>query len=135
PAAIHTMRIPAGQVDLLIGADLVVAGGEEPLRMLAASRSAVIVNTHHEMPSSFIRDPGYQLPEQQLLNGLRGHSRADAYATLDATRLASALLGDSVAANVFLLGFAFQRGQLPVGGASLYRALELFGVNVEQNKL
>src|SRR5690606_10831800 len=53
----------------------------------------------------------------------------------DATRLASALLGDSVAANVFLLGFAFQRGQLPVSGAALYRALELFGVNVEQNKL
>jgi indolepyruvate ferredoxin oxidoreductase len=53
---------------------------------------------------------------------------------LDATRLASALLGDSIAANVFMLGFAFQRGLLPLSSDSLYRALELFGVNVELNK-
>ena len=55
--------------------------------------------------------------------------------TLDATRLASALLGDSIGANVLMLGFAFQRGQLPVSGAALYRALELYGRNVEENKL
>jgi indolepyruvate ferredoxin oxidoreductase len=56
-------------------------------------------------------------------------------ATLDATRLASALLGDSIGANVLMLGFAFQRGLLPVSGAALYRALELYGRNVEENKL
>jgi indolepyruvate ferredoxin oxidoreductase len=127
-----TLRIPAGQVDLSIGADLVVAGGAESLAMLSADRSSVIVNSHHEMPPSFIRDPDYRLPEQGLLRALRLRSRE--LSTLDATRLASALLGDSVAANVFLLGFAFQRGKLPVGGAALYRALELFGVNVDQNK-
>src|SRR5690606_36950528 len=98
-------------------------------------RSSVIVNTHHEMPPSFIRNRDYRLPEQRLLHALAIRSRAEEMATLDATRLASALLGDSVAANVFLLGFAFQRGALPVGGAALYRALELYGVNVEQNKL
>ena len=132
---VHAMRIPTGQVDLLIGADLVVAAGEEPLSMLSAERSAVIVNSHHEMPSRFIRDRDYQLPEQGLLHALRCRSRPEQFSTLDATRLASALLGDSVAANVFLLGFAFQRGRLPVGGNALYRALELFGVNVAQNKL
>ena len=129
------LRIPAGEVDLLIGADLVVAGGVEALAMLSAERSSVIVNTHHEMPPSFLRDPDYRLPEQRLLHALRSRSRAGELSTLDATRLASALLGDSVAANVFMLGFAFQRGKLPVGGAALYRALELYGVNVEQNKL
>src|SRR5690606_36004828 len=128
-------RIPAGQVDLLIGADLIVAGGSEALAMLSAERSSVIVNTHHEMPPSFVRDPDYRLPEERLLDALRARSRPDEPSTLDATRLASALLGDSVAANVFMLGFAFQRGKLPVGSAALYRALELYGVNVEQNKL
>jgi len=128
-------RIPAGQVDLLIGADLIVAGGSEALAMLSAERSSVIVNTHHEMPPSFVRDPDYRLPEERLLDALRARSRPDELSTLDATRLASALLGDSVAANVFMLGFAFQRGKLPVGSAALYRALELYGVNVEQNKL
>jgi len=129
------LRIPAGQVDLLIGADLVVAGGVESLAMLSAERSSVIVNPHHEMPPSFLRDPDYRLPEARLLHALRERSRPDELSTLDATRLASALLGDSVAANVFMLGFAFQRGKLPVGSAALYRALELYGVNVEQNKL
>ncbi|HEX5420518.1 MAG TPA: indolepyruvate ferredoxin oxidoreductase family protein [Gammaproteobacteria bacterium] len=131
--SMHGMRIPAGQVDLAIGADLLVAGGREALAMLSPERSAVIVNTHHEMPSNFIRDRNFQLPGHALLTALR--ARSGRCATLDATRLASALLGDSVAANVFLLGYAFQLGRLPVGGGALYRALELFGVNVEQNKL
>ena len=129
------MRIPAGQVDLLLGADFVVAAGHEPLSMLSAERSAVIVNTHEELPPSFIRDRDFDFPGAELLVALRAASRADRVATLDATRLAAALLGDSIGANVLMLGFAFQRGQLPVSGAALYRALELYGRNVEENKL
>ena len=131
---VHGMRIPAGQVDLLFGADLVVAGGPESLAMLSPERSSVVVNTHEEMPPSFIYDADYDLPAQKLLAALGSRSRAERVSTLDATRLASALLGDSIAANVFMLGFAFQRGALPLSSASLYRALELFGVNVEKNK-
>jgi indolepyruvate ferredoxin oxidoreductase len=131
---LHGMRIPAGQVDLLLGADLVVAAGKEPLAMLSTERSSVIVNTHQEMPPSFIREPDFAFPGGQLLASLRSASRADGIATLDATRLASALLGDSIGANVLMLGFAFQRGQLPVSGAALYRALELYGRNVDENK-
>jgi indolepyruvate ferredoxin oxidoreductase len=133
--ALHGMRIPAGQVDLLLGADLIVAAGKEPLSMLSPDRSAVIVNTHEEMPSDFIRDRDYKFPGKRLVAALRGAGRAGAVATLDATRLAAALLGDSIGANVLMLGFAFQRGLLPVSGAALYRALELYGRNVEENKL
>jgi len=132
---LHGMRIPAGQVDLLLGADLVVAAGKEPLAMLAADRSAVIVNTHEEMPSDFIRNRDFVFPGGELLAALGAAAHADALATLDATRLASALLGDSIGANVLMLGFAFQRGLLPVSGESLYRALELYGRNVDENKL
>ena len=132
---LHGMRIPAGQVDLLLGADLIVAAGKEPLSMLSADRSAVIVNTHEEMPSDFIRDRDFVFPGKALLGALRTAGRAGGVATLDATRLASALLGDSIGANVLMLGFAFQRGLLPVSGAALYRALELYGRNVDENKL
>jgi indolepyruvate ferredoxin oxidoreductase len=110
----HGMRIPAGQVDVLLGADLVVASGKDTLAMLSADRSSVIVNTHEEMPPSFIRERDFEFPAAALLAALRDASRADATSTLDATRLASALLGDSIGANVLLLGFAFQRGLLPV---------------------
>jgi indolepyruvate ferredoxin oxidoreductase len=103
--------------------------------MLSPARSAVVVNTHEEMPSDFIRDRDFAFPGKRLLGWLRGAGRSGAMATLDATRLASALLGDSIGANVLMLGFAFQRGLLPVSGAALYRALELYGRNVEENKL
>jgi len=129
------MRIPAGQVDLLLGADLAVAVGREPLSMLSPRRSAVIVNVHEELPPNFIRDRDFVFPGKKMLEALRTASRANGVAALDATRLASALLGDSIGANVLMLGFAFQRGQLPVSGAALYRALELYGRNVEENKL
>jgi indolepyruvate ferredoxin oxidoreductase len=131
---VHGMRIPHGQVDLLLGADLMIATDKEPLAMLSPSRSAVIVNTHEEMPPRFIRDPDMEYPSQRLLAELRRHSRPDGLATLDATRLASALLGDSIAANVFMLGFAFQKGLIPLSSEALYRALELFGRNVKMNK-
>jgi len=130
----HGMRIPAGQVDLLLGADLIVAAENEPLSMLSSERAAVVVNTHEEMPPAFILEPDFSFPAQRLLHELKSRCRADQFSTLDATRLASALLGDSIAANVFMLGFAFQRGLLPLSGSALYRALELYGVNVEKNK-
>jgi indolepyruvate ferredoxin oxidoreductase len=132
---LHGARIPAGQVDLLIGADLLVAAGREPLSMLSERRSSVIVNVHAELPSSFIRDRDFAFPGREMLDTLREASRSDGVAALDATRLASALLGDSIAANVLMLGFAFQRGQLPVSGEALYRALELYGRSVDENKL
>jgi indolepyruvate ferredoxin oxidoreductase len=131
---VHGMRIPHGQVDLLLGADLMVATDTEPLAMLSAERSAVVVNTHEEMPPRFIREPDMDYPASRMLDELRHHSRPDGLATLDATRLASALLGDSIAANVFLLGFSFQKGLIPLSSQALYRALELFGRNVEMNK-
>jgi indolepyruvate ferredoxin oxidoreductase len=129
------MRIPAGQVDVLLGADLIVAAGKEPLAMLSPDRSAVIVNTHEELPSDFIRNRDFRFPGKRLVSSLKNAGRPGAVATLDATRLATALLGDSIGANVLMLGFAFQRGLLPVSGAALYRALELYGRNVEENKL
>ena len=131
---VHGMRIPHGQVDLLLGADLMVATEPEPLAMLSAERSAVVVNTHEEMPPRFVHEPDMDYPVRDLVDELHRHSRPDGLATLDATRLASAFLGDSIAANVFLLGFAFQRGLIPLTGQALYRALELFGRNVEMNK-
>ena len=132
---VHGMRTPAGQVDLLLGADLIVAADTDSLSMLASDRSTVVVNTHEEMPPSFIRDRDFQFPSDLLLHELRSRCRPERLFTIEATRLASALLGDSIAANVFMLGVAFQRGLLPLAGASLYRALELYGVNVVENKL
>jgi indolepyruvate ferredoxin oxidoreductase len=130
--SMHTARIPAGQVDLLLGADLMVAAGQESLGMLAEDRSKAVVNTYAEMPSDFIHDRDLRFPSEEMLTAIEKSSRE--VFTLDATQLADALLGDNIGANIFMLGFAFQRGLLPLSGEALYRALELYGVNVEGNK-
>ncbi len=131
---LHGARIPAGQVDLLLGGDLLVAAGKEALISLAEDRSAVLVNTHEEMPPSFINERDLEFPGQALLTALGRASRPDGFFALDASRLATVLTGDGLSANVLLLGAALQRGLLPVTAESLERALELFGSNVEQNK-
>src|SRR5690606_14367913 len=66
PERLHGMRIPAGHVDVLLGADLVVAAGKEPLAMLSDDRSEVVVNVHEELPPGFIRDPNFALPSRAL---------------------------------------------------------------------
>ena len=132
---LHGMRIPAGQVDLLLGADLVVAAGREPLSMLSAEalgrdrqRARGAAAELHPRPR--LRVPG-QEDARRAAHGEPRERRRDA--RRDPARFR--LLGDSIGANVLMLGFAFQRGQLPVSGAALYRALELYGRNVEENKL
>ena len=126
-------QIPAGKVDLLLGADLVVASGRDVLARLGADRTSVVVNTHEEMPAAFILDPDYEFVESTMLASLAKATRSSDPMVVDATGLATALLGDAIAANLFLLGAAFQRGLLPVSGAAIIRAIELSRVAVEQN--
>ncbi|MGI9259827.1 MAG: indolepyruvate ferredoxin oxidoreductase family protein, partial [Gammaproteobacteria bacterium] len=132
---LHGARIPVGQVDLLLGGDLLVAAGKDTLLRLSTDRTSVLVNSHEEMPPSFINERDLEFPGQALMLALRETSRADGFHAVDASRLAFALTGDALSANVFLLGAALQRGLLPVTVAAIERALELFGANVERNKL
>ncbi|MYJ94714.1 MAG: indolepyruvate ferredoxin oxidoreductase family protein [Proteobacteria bacterium] len=126
-------QIPAGKVDLLLGADLVVASGQDVLARLNADRTRVVVNTHEEMPAAFIHNPDYEFVESTMLASLAKATRSSDPVVVDATGLATALLGDTIAANLFLLGVAFQRGLLPVSEAAIIRAIELNRVAVEQN--
>ena len=130
---LHCAQIPAGKVDLLLGADLVVASGQDVLARLDADRTRVVVNTHEEMPAAFILDPDYEFVESTMLASLAKATRSSDPVVVDATGLATALLGDAIPANLFLLGVAFQRGLLPVSEAAIIRAIELNGVAVEQN--
>ncbi len=126
-------RIPAGTVDLLLGADLVVASGRDVLARLDADRTRVVVNTHEEMPAAFIHDPDFEFVGSTMLASLARATRLSAPVVVDATGLTTALLGDGIAANLFLLGVACQRGLLPVSEAAIVRAIELNRVAVDQN--
>ncbi|ROR35207.1 indolepyruvate ferredoxin oxidoreductase family protein [Inmirania thermothiophila] len=135
PSEIHAVRVAAGGADLLLAADLVVASGFEALAKLAAGRSRAVVNTWRQMPAAFTRDPDLPFPDAEMLGRIREAVGGDgALWALDAHRLATALLGDAIGANLFLLGFAYQKGLVPVSEAAILRAVELNGVAVAFNR-
>ncbi len=131
---LHSPQVPVGSADLLLGADLIVATHDESLAKLSAERTSVVVNTHEEMPAAFIFNRDLEYQGASMLSTLARKCREEALATIDATGLATALLGDGIFSNLFLLGVASQKGLLPVSATAIERAIELNKVALEQNR-
>ncbi len=129
---VHAIRIAAGEADLVLGCDLVVAGARQVLAAVEAGRTFVLVNSAEVFPGDIERDPDFTLPADQIKQAIRDAGR-DKVDFLDVTALALALLGDSIAANMFMLGYAWQKGFLPLSEAALLRAIELNGEAVAMN--
>ena len=135
PRHLNAARIGAGEADLLLGCDLVTASSDETLTALAPERARAVINGHETMTAAFTRDPDAEFPEARLQAAIAGAIRADRLPDyVDANSLAQALLGDSVGANLLLLGFACQRGLLPVGPAAIVAAIDLNGNAPEMNR-
>ena len=133
PAAIQTVRIAPGGARLLLGCDLVVAGGKEALAALAPERGHAVVNTHEMMTGDFTRNADFSLPAAALRQAIE-QTAGERARFVPATRLASALLGDAIATNLFMVGFAYQQGLLPVSAAAIERAIEINRVAVAMNR-
>ncbi|MBB4843676.1 indolepyruvate ferredoxin oxidoreductase [Paucibacter oligotrophus] len=133
PELLHATRIATGEGHTMIGCDLIVAAGDEPLRMMNPTQGQAVVCTDMVPTADFTRNPDWQVDATQLtdrINGLLGERAL----LLEGQRLATALLGDPIAANMFMLGAAWQRGQIPLKLASIDRAIELNGVAIPMNK-
>ena len=133
PEALHQVRIDQGATDALIGCDLVVSSSPKASGTYRKGTRAA-VNTA-EMPTGDVvrfRDADLASPARlRAIGRVIGDSNLD---TINANALAERLLGDAVYANIVMLGFAWQRGLLPVSLPALLRAIELNGVAVESNK-
>ncbi|OJY97174.1 MAG: indolepyruvate ferredoxin oxidoreductase [Lysobacterales bacterium 63-13] len=134
PADIHAVRIAAGEADLVLGCDMVVVNDYWALSKIRANRSNVVLNTYEAMPGTFTTKPDMQFPAQQIIDAVRTALEGDEPELIDATQLGTALLGDTIAANLFMLGYAWQKGWVPVSLDSLMRAIELNGAAIEMNK-
>ncbi|MFP6579099.1 MAG: indolepyruvate ferredoxin oxidoreductase family protein [Myxococcota bacterium] len=134
PEVLTSSRIVAGGSDLLLACDPVVAAAPENLETLRAGHSHAVVNRHVTPTSALAEDPDLDLSPDPFYRAIREAVSAEATHLVDATRLATALCGDALFGNPFLLGVALQSGQLPVGRAALERAIELNGRAVEENK-
>ena len=134
PEDIHAVRLASGGAKLLLGCDIVVAAGPDALSKIAPGETTAIINTHETIVADFTRNPDFVFPEADLERSIAeraGHNRAN---FIEGTRLATALLGDSIATNMFMLGFAWQIGTIPIGFAAIEEAITLNGIAVEANK-
>ena len=134
PEQIHAVRLASGGADLLLGCDLVVSAGTEALSKLGAGKTRAIVNRHETITGDFTRNPDLPFPTRDLENSIASATGADRAEFLDATGLATGLLGDAIATNLFMLGYAYQKGLVPVSAEAILRAIELNAVAVEFNK-
>ena len=134
PDDIFATRIAAGNADLLLGCDIVVSASFDALAKLDAGRSKALINTHEIATGDFTQNANWEFPASQLQDILTKAVGSSAIEFIDATKIATALMGDSIATNLFMLGFAYQRGLIPVGAAAIDQAIKLNAVAVESNR-
>ena len=125
---------PRGARRLLLGCDLVVSASADALSKLQLGHSRAIVNSHETITGDFTRNPDLVFPTGALERSIAEATGPDNTEFLDATRLATGLFGDSIASNLFMLGYAYQRGLVPLSAEAMERAIELNGVAVEFNR-
>ncbi len=133
PGKIRAQRIATGEADLILGCDMLTSGSHDAISKMRAGRTRAVVNTHQQPTGHFAKDADWTFPIEQV-QALINDSVDNHSDFIDATKLATALMGDSIATNLFMLGFAFQKGAIPLSEAALLRAIELNGVAIDSNK-
>ena len=134
PSDLNAVRIAAGEADLVLGCDMVVVNDYWSLSKIRADRSHVVLNTNEAMPSSFLKQPDLQFPGAAIVQRIRSTLGDREPLLIDANRLALALMGDAIATNLFTMGYAWQKGLIPISFDAMMRAVELNGAAIEMNK-
>jgi indolepyruvate ferredoxin oxidoreductase len=131
---IYTARIPAGDADVIIGCDLAVTATDDALSKMEKVRTHAVVNDTMLPTAEFVHNPDAVFHDGAMKQSISEEIADGQIDFLPATELASALLGDTIATNLFMVGYAFQKGLIPLSNEAIFRALELNGVAVDFNK-
>ena len=133
PGSIKSVRASAAGADLVLGCELAVAASNAVLGVVQKGVTRVIANEHETMTGDFTRLPDLAMPMDEMRTALKKYAGKDSARFIDATAISNALLGDVIYANIFLLGYAWQLGTLPLSAAALEQAIRLNGVAVARN--
>jgi indolepyruvate ferredoxin oxidoreductase len=118
----------------VLGGDIVVAGNKKVLAAVEHGKTEMVINTAEFLPGDFTRNADFSLPTERLKRAIVADAGRDKAHFIDATRAATALFGNSVGANIFLVGYAYQLGAIPLAAAAIEQAIELNGEAVDMNK-
>ena len=133
PDDIHAIRVAAGRADLVLGGDIVVAGTRKILAAVKHGATHMVVNTAEFLPGDFTRNADFSLPTERLKRAITADAGPDHAHFIDAGRIATALFGQSIGANLFLVGYAYQLGAIPLSAAAIEQAIALNGEAVAMN--
>jgi len=135
PSQLSATRIPASSADLILACDLVVSTSKEIFDSIGPSRTSVIANTEKTITHQFLTDARFDFDPGDLLQMLASRVGSEDVLPIAATKCAVDLFGDTVATNLFMVGYAYQKGFIPVSSSSVLSAIELNGVAVEMNTI
>jgi indolepyruvate ferredoxin oxidoreductase len=134
PEDLSAVRIGPGGADLLLGCDMVVAASRPAITRIQEGLSHALINDYVQPTAGFIGNPDLDFKGNAMREALRAAVGNDRIDFLNATELATSLMGNSIAANLFLLGYAFQKGLIPLSLEAIQRAIELNGTGADSNR-
>ncbi len=133
PEDLNAPRLGLGEADVLLGCDIIVAGAAQTLAQVNRDSGHAVINEHLIPTAALLANPDVDFQPERFAQAIAATTGPDRSHFIDATRVATALFGDAVYANMVMLGFACQLGLYPVGVAAIERAIRLNGVAVEDN--
>ena len=132
-AQLHSTRVDVAAAHVVLGCDPIVAAGKETLLRVRPGQTRVVLNSHATPTAGFVQHTEWQNPAQACAARVIQTVGEASLAAFDAHRVATQMLGDSIYINPMVLGFAWQKGWVPLHLQSLRRAIELNGVAVANN--
>ncbi|WP_199136847.1 indolepyruvate ferredoxin oxidoreductase family protein [Delftia sp. ASV31] len=134
PEAIYTTKVDMAKADLVIGCDPIVTATPTTMSVMQPGRTFVALNSHGSPTAAFVTNPDWQAPDDRCVSALAQAVGPELLGSFDAEQVAVQLLGDSIYTNPLILGYAWQKGRVPLSHAALMRAIELNGVQADNNK-
>ena len=131
---IRTTRVGMAGADLIIGCDPIVTAGKETALRMREGRTHVALNSHGTPTAAFVKNGSWANPSEACAGEIAKAVGVEGLASFDADAASTKLMGDSIYTNPLMLGYAWQKGWVPLGRESLMRAIELNAVAVDKNK-
>ncbi|WP_374763691.1 indolepyruvate ferredoxin oxidoreductase family protein [Yunchengibacter salinarum] len=130
---LRSPRIVTGRTHTLLACDSIVAAGKDAANVMDSSRTAAVINSHLTPVADFVRNKDIDFQQASVQKQLDAMTREDARHRVPAQELASALMGDAIATNTFVLGYAWQKGLIPLKRESIEEAFRLNKVAADTN--
>jgi len=131
---IRTTRVSMAAADLIIGCDPIVTASKETALRMRQGRTHVALNSHGSPTAAFVKDGNWDNPAEACLAEITQTVGVDLVGAFNADAMANQLMGDTIYVNPMILGYAWQKGWIPLTRESILRAMVLNDVQIQNNQ-